>query len=131
MLLMLSGINSFKTIKEVIRGYTGDRKATQIYSEFDKIDVLKFLKFSGNSFKQVFGEGYLRPFELATFRLNNMSEIIQDKTPIINIINVVKETSSAFFVFKVFLNWGRNAAVVKIAAKYPNISTFIKVLEII
>ena len=53
MLLMLSGINSFKTIKEVIRGYTGDRKAKQIYSEFDKIDVLKSLKFSGNSFKKV------------------------------------------------------------------------------
>ena len=78
MLLMLSGINSFKTIKEVIRGYLGDRKAKQIYSEFDKIEVLKFLKFSGNSFKQVFGAGYLRPFELATFRLNNMNEIIQN-----------------------------------------------------
>nr|ABE10812.1 conserved hypothetical protein [uncultured Prochlorococcus marinus clone ASNC1363] len=75
MLLMLSGINSFKTIKEVIRGYTGDRKAKPIYSEFDKIDVLKF---SGNSFKKVFGDGYLRPFELATFRLNNMIEIIQN-----------------------------------------------------
>ena len=46
-----------------------------------------------------------------------------------NIIRVVKETSSAFFVFRVFINWGRNAAVVKIAAKYPNISTFIKILE--
>ena len=78
MLLMLSGINSLKTIKEVIRGYTGDRKAKQIYSESDKIDVLKFLKFSGNSFRQVFGDGYLRPFELATFRLNNMNEIIQN-----------------------------------------------------
>ncbi len=78
MLLMLSGINSFKTIKEVIRGYTGDRKANQIYSEFDKIDVLKFFNFSGNSFKKVFGDGYLRPFELATFRLNNMNEIIQN-----------------------------------------------------
>ena len=78
MLLMLSGINSFKTIKEVIRGYTGDRKAKQIYSELDNIYVLKFLKFSGNSFKQVFGDGYLRPFELATFRLNNMNEIIQN-----------------------------------------------------
>jgi len=78
MLLMLSGINSFKTIKEVIRGYTGDKKANQIYSEFDKIDVLKFLKFSGNSFRKVFGNGYLRPFELATFRLNNMNEIIQN-----------------------------------------------------
>ena len=78
MLLMLSGVNSFKTIREVIRGYTGDRKAKQIYSEFDKIDVLKFLKFSGNSFKKVFGDGYLRPFELATFRLNNMNEIISN-----------------------------------------------------
>ncbi len=78
MLLMLSGINSFKTIKEVIRGYTGDQKAKQIYSESDIIDVLQFLKFSGNSFKQVFGDGYLRPFELATFRLNNMKEIIQN-----------------------------------------------------
>ena len=78
MLLMLSGINSFKTIKEVIRGYTGDKKAKQIYSEFDEVDVLKFLKFSGNSFKQVFGDGYLRPFELATFRLSNMNEIIKN-----------------------------------------------------
>ena len=78
MLLMLSGINSFKTIKEVIRGYTGDRKAKQIYSEFDEIEILKFLKFSGNSFKQVFGAGFLRPFELATFRLSNMNEIIKN-----------------------------------------------------
>ena len=37
------------------------------------------LMLSGiNSFKQVFGDGYLRPFELATFRLNNMKEIIQN-----------------------------------------------------
>ena len=78
MLLMLTGINSLKTIKEVIRGYTGDRKAKQIYSEFDKINILKFLKFSGNSFRKVFGDGYLRPFELATFRLNNMNEIIKN-----------------------------------------------------
>ena len=78
MLLMLSGINSLETIKEVIRGYTGDHKAKQLYSKFDKIDVLKFLNFSGNSFSQVFGDGYLRPFELATFRLNNMNEIIQN-----------------------------------------------------
>ena len=37
------------------------------------------LMLSGiNSFNQVFGDGYLRPFELATFRLNNMNEIIQN-----------------------------------------------------
>ena len=50
--------------------------------------------------------------------------IIQEPTPEINIIRVIKETSSAFFVFKVLINWGRKAAVVKIAAKYPKSSIF-------
>ena len=78
MLLMLSGINSFKTLKEVLRGYTGDKKAEQIYSDLDTIKIFKSIKFSGKSFKNTFGEGYLRPFELATFRLKNMIEIIQN-----------------------------------------------------
>jgi len=43
----------------------------------------------------------------------------QEPTPQINIIKVIEDTSSAFFVFKVLINWGRNAAVVKVAAKYP------------
>ena len=34
MLIMLSGINSFKTIKEVFRGYTGDRNSKQIFLKF-------------------------------------------------------------------------------------------------
>ena len=98
MLLMLSGINSFKTIKEVIRGYTGDRQAKQIYSEFDKIDVLKFLNFSGNSFKKVFGDGYLRPFELATFRLNNMNEIIQNWSDYILNEEYLPQRGATFFM---------------------------------
>jgi len=98
MLLMLSGINSFKTIKEVIRGYIGDQKANQIYSESDEIDVLKFLKFSGNSFKQVFGDGYLRPFELATFRLNNMNEIIQNWGDYIPNEKYLPQRGATFFI---------------------------------
>jgi len=98
MLLMLSGINSFKTIKEVIRGYTGDQKAKQIYSEADKIDVLQFLKFSGNSFKQVFGDGYLRPFELATFRLNNMKEIIQNWSDYIHNEEYLPQRGASFLL---------------------------------
>ena len=78
MLIMLSGINSLKTIREVIRGYTGDRKSKQIFSDDDQINLLNLIKFSGVFFKYTCGEGYLRPFELATYRLNNMLEILQN-----------------------------------------------------
>jgi len=37
MLLMLSGINSFKTIKEVIRGYTGDKKQSKSIQNLTKL----------------------------------------------------------------------------------------------
>ena len=38
----------------------------------------QFINFSGVFFKYTFGDGYLRPFELATYRLNNMLEILQN-----------------------------------------------------
>ena len=78
MLIMLSGINSFKTIKEVFRGYTGDRNSKQIFSDEDQINFFNLIKFSGVFFKYTFGDGYLRPFELATYRLNNMLEILHN-----------------------------------------------------
>tara|TARA_Y100000991_G_scaffold179903_1_gene142453 strand:+ start:78 stop:812 length:735 start_codon:yes stop_codon:yes gene_type:complete len=78
MLIMLSGINSLKTIKEVLRGYTGDKNSKQIFSDKDHINLLNFFKLSGIYFKKAYGDGYLRPFELATYRLNNMIEIIQN-----------------------------------------------------
>ncbi len=78
MTLMLMGIGSSKTITEVIRGYTGDRGSNQIYSDSDPIILSDFLKFSGKLFGNSFGVGYLRPFELATFRLKNMIEIFKN-----------------------------------------------------
>ena len=78
MFIMLSGINSLKTIKEVIRGYTGDRNSKQIFCDEDHINLLNFINFSGAFFRYTCGEGYLRPFELATYRLNNMLEILQN-----------------------------------------------------
>ena len=78
LLIMLSGLYSLKTIKEVLRGYTGDKKSKQIFSDFDQINILNFIKFPGSFFKYSYGEGYLRPFELATFRLKNMIEIISN-----------------------------------------------------
>ena len=78
MLLMLSGINSLKTLKEVLRGYTGDKYSNQIYKDSDRINLFNFFNFSGELFKISCGSGYLRPFELATFRLCNMIEIINN-----------------------------------------------------
>ena len=78
MVLMLSGIGSPNTLKEVLRGYTGDINSNQIYNSQDKINLFNLFKFSGKLFDKTFGGNYLRPFELATFRLNNMIEIIQN-----------------------------------------------------
>jgi len=78
MLLMLSGISSPNTLKEVLRGYTGDMSGNQIYNSHDEINLFNLFKFSGKLFDKSFGGNYLRPFELATFRLNNMIEIIQN-----------------------------------------------------
>ncbi len=78
MALMLAGIGSSKTIIEVIRGYTGDKNSNQIYFGNDQINLFNSFKFSGKLFERPFGNGYLRPFELATFRLKNMIEIFQN-----------------------------------------------------
>ena len=78
MTLMLMGIGSSKTLIEVIRGYTGDKGSDQIYNDNDQINLFNIFKFSGKLFGKPFGEGYLRPFELATFRLNNMVEIFKN-----------------------------------------------------
>ena len=98
MLVMLSGINSLKTIKEVIRGYTGDKDAKQIFSDSDKINLLKFINFSGIFFKYTCGDGYLRPFELATFRLNNMIEIIQNWNDYILDSKYLPQRSASFIL---------------------------------
>lgn len=59
---MLAGIGSPGTMQEVLRGYIGDRNAKQIFAS-DSV--------MGRAFS-VLGDGYQRPFELATVRLNNM-----------------------------------------------------------
>ena len=98
MLIMLSGINSLKTIKEVIRGYTGDRNSQQIFSDHDQINLLNLIKFSGVYFKYTCGDGYLRPFELATYRLKNMLEILQNWNDYILNINYLPQRGASFLL---------------------------------
>jgi hypothetical protein len=62
LLLMCAGIGSPGTLQEVLRGYTGDRTAPQ--------------RLNLPLFRAAGGEGFQRPFELATVRLQNMVEVL-------------------------------------------------------
>jgi len=62
LLLMCAGLGSPGTLSEVLRGYTGDRSAPQ------RLDAPLF-NLAG-------GDGFQRPFELATVRLRNMIEVL-------------------------------------------------------
>lgn len=61
LLLMCAGLGSPGTLKEVIRGYTGDRSAPSRLT---------------NSLFDLAGKNFQRPFELATVRLQNMVEVL-------------------------------------------------------
>lgn len=62
LLLMCAGLGSPGTLAEVLRGYTGDRSAPQ--------------RLEAPLFALAGGEGFQRPFELATVRLRNMIEVL-------------------------------------------------------
>jgi hypothetical protein len=62
LLLMCAGVGSPGTLAEVLRGYTGDRSAPQ--------------RLASPLFALAGGEGFQRPFELATVRLRNMVEVL-------------------------------------------------------
>lgn len=76
LLLMCAGIGSQGTLKEVFRGYKGDRNAPALFTDDTEIDLKPFPKVKGSLFNKV-GKNYQRPFELATLRLQNMVEVIK------------------------------------------------------
>ncbi|WP_320674536.1 AhpC/TSA family protein [Prochlorococcus sp. MIT 1341] len=78
LLLMCMGFGSPGTIHEVIRGYVGDLYSNQriFYRNKGGDPFLPFLQ--PKFFSLVFGDGYLRPFELATVRLMNMIEVLSN-----------------------------------------------------
>eukprot|EP00192_Tetraselmis_astigmatica_P005362 CAMPEP_0117674522 /NCGR_PEP_ID=MMETSP0804-20121206/15089_1 /TAXON_ID=1074897 /ORGANISM="Tetraselmis astigmatica, Strain CCMP880" /LENGTH=529 /DNA_ID=CAMNT_0005483409 /DNA_START=75 /DNA_END=1664 /DNA_ORIENTATION=- len=73
LIVMCTGIGSPGTLKEVIRGYTGDRDALQVFNDNSNVD----LPWKA-AFNLAGGKGFQRPFELATFRLSNMIAILKD-----------------------------------------------------
>tara|TARA_Y100001968_G_scaffold280524_1_gene277043 strand:+ start:112 stop:837 length:726 start_codon:yes stop_codon:yes gene_type:complete len=78
LLIMCMGINSRGTIREVIRGYFGDKNARSLFGHDEVIKIGPFFKFKGGMFNIFTKKEILRPFELATRRLLNMIEILSN-----------------------------------------------------
>jgi AhpC/TSA antioxidant enzyme len=76
LILMCAGIGSPGTLAEVMRGYLGDRKAPQLIGDDELVQAAPFLKLKGSFFRLAGGSGFQRPFELATLRLRNMTEVL-------------------------------------------------------
>ena len=76
LLIMCMGIKSRGTIKEVLRGYFGDKNAKSLFAFDEDINLGPLSLLKGNMFNIFSKEQNLRPFELATRRLMNMIEIL-------------------------------------------------------
>ena len=77
-LLMCAGVGSPGTLREVLRGYTGDRSAAQIFEDDEWVEAFPLPRFRGALFRRAGGAGFQRPFELATKRLRNMNEVLRN-----------------------------------------------------
>ena len=75
-MLMCAGIGSPGTLAEVFRGYKGDRQAPQLIGDKEVVDGTPLPAIKGSFFKFAGGKGFQRPFELATLRLRNMTEVL-------------------------------------------------------
>ncbi|NES83079.1 MAG: hypothetical protein F6K10_17660 [Moorea sp. SIO2B7] len=79
LMLMCAGIGSPGTLAEVFRGYRGDRQAPQLIDDQETIHAKPLPPMKGSFFKMV-GRDFQRPFELATLRLINMTEVLSNWT---------------------------------------------------
>ncbi len=76
LMLMCAGIASPGTLKEVLRGYTGDKSAPQLFADEEVVKAPPLPELKGEFFETAGGKGFQRPLELATLRLRNMGEVL-------------------------------------------------------
>jgi len=78
LMIMCAGIGSPGTLLEVFRGYKGDRTAPQLIADEQVVKDTPLPNLKGSMFKLAGGSGFQRPFELATLRLRNMTEVLSN-----------------------------------------------------
>lgn len=76
LILMCAGIGSPGTLREVFRGYRGDRSAPQLIADDEIVNAKPLPPIAGSFFNVAGGSDFQRPFELATLRLRNMAEVL-------------------------------------------------------
>ncbi|MCD8486906.1 MAG: AhpC/TSA family protein [Desertifilum sp.] len=76
LMLMCAGMGSPGTLSEVFRGYRGDTRAPQLIGDEETVKAAPLPPLKGSFFQWAGGKGFQRPFELATLRLRNMSEVL-------------------------------------------------------
>jgi len=84
LLMMCAGIGSPGTLAEVFRGYRGDRRAPQL--------------INNPLFRLAGGEGFQRPFELATVRLGNMKEVLSNWRTYVPRDNFITQRGGTFLL---------------------------------
>ncbi len=76
LIFMCAGIGSPGTLREVFRGYRGDKSAPQLIADAEIVNAKPLPPIAGSFFNLAGGSGFQRPFELATLRLRNMAEVL-------------------------------------------------------
>ncbi len=76
LMIMCLGINSPGTLSEVLRGYIGDTNSTSIFNDDDVVCFFSCLSFKAKYFNLLGKKDNLRPLELASLRLMNMTEVL-------------------------------------------------------
>ena len=95
-LLMCAGIGSKGTLKEVFRGYTGDRDAPQLIADEEVVKATPLPPIKGSFFATAGGKGFQRPFELATLRLRNMTEVLGNWNTYVPDVSYITQRGGTF-----------------------------------
>ena len=126
-MLMCAGIGSPGTLLEVLRGYTGDRHAPQLFANDEIIKDTPLPQMKGSFFKLAGGENFQRPFELATLRLRNMTEVLSNWSTYVPDASYLTQRGGTFLLDgEQLLYEHRDRNILGFAANMSNPLSFIK-----
>ncbi|MBF2074875.1 MAG: AhpC/TSA family protein [Synechococcales cyanobacterium C42_A2020_086] len=130
LLLMCAGIGSPGTLAEVWRGYRGDRQAPQLIADEEIVQAPPLPPLKGSSFRWAGGNGFQRPFELATLRLRNMAEVLSHwKTYVPNAAYLTQRGATFLFTAEGQLLYEhRDRAILGFAAQMSRPLSFLESL---